>query len=625
MANQKVTYDPNTDYQALITQAEAAGDYASAAKYEQQRNAKIADLDASGTNIYNAVATNKYQNGTTSPAPAATGTTTTPAPATAGNMANTFGSVANSVASAVAQKTGASGTTTTDKTVQKAPQTQPTQPAEPYVPGYVGTYFEDIINDPNSEYNARAWIPGSGWTSIVIKDGRTVTTGLPAGTIVDTAGGAYQITGTNADGTYTSNLYTGKMPETVQVGWNPYKDGYTAADLPEILEKIESGEISPSTGPVNGGNANIGSTPNGGTVSGSASGSVNSTPSALPSAPDLTGLLEAWKQAAEEQAKNQTDYATQQAILELERAVEDAQGQFKQQQESNAIDERQALDNSALYSELRGDKGGIGQEQYNEIQNAAAANRLAVQQAQTKLATDTDRQIADLRAQGEFEKADKVLEIAQTYLSNLVSLEQWAAEYNMSAAQFAEQVRQWNAEFEQALKEFDASLGVQNQGTLAEQGQTLLSAGIMPSASQLAAMGWTEAQATQYLNTLALQSASTGKTGGTTYTGIAAEIAAKDYTTHEQIVNFLLEKKWDLGDAEVYADNYLAGLTADDDETSGLSVSGRKLTEEQWDYLREQYHNGVYSADAAYEVSHYSTYRAYSEAYDKYIRNGGGN
>jgi len=47
-------YDKDTDYQALIEAAAASGDYASAAQYEQQRNAKIADmgLDYQQTNNY---------------------------------------------------------------------------------------------------------------------------------------------------------------------------------------------------------------------------------------------------------------------------------------------------------------------------------------------------------------------------------------------------------------------------------------------------------------------------------------------------------------------------------------------------------------------------------------------
>ena len=41
-----MAYDKNTDYQALIDAAVKKGDYAAAAKYEQQRNEKIADLNA---------------------------------------------------------------------------------------------------------------------------------------------------------------------------------------------------------------------------------------------------------------------------------------------------------------------------------------------------------------------------------------------------------------------------------------------------------------------------------------------------------------------------------------------------------------------------------------------------
>lgn len=53
-------YNKDTDYQALINQAVANGNYSAAAQYEQQRNAKIADLDAAGTNTYGAKATNQY-------------------------------------------------------------------------------------------------------------------------------------------------------------------------------------------------------------------------------------------------------------------------------------------------------------------------------------------------------------------------------------------------------------------------------------------------------------------------------------------------------------------------------------------------------------------------------------
>lgn len=225
---------------------------------------------------------------------------------------------------------------------------------------------------------------------------------------------------------------------------------------------------------------------------------------------DLTSLLEAWKKAAAEQSNGQIDYAVSQAITELERALADAQGQFKEQAESVALDERQALDNSALYAEMRGDKGGIGQSQYNEIQAAAAQNRLAVQQAQTKLATDTSRQIADLRAQGEFEKADKLLEITQTYLSQLISLEQWQAEFGLSQQQFQASLQQWQAEYDLAMREFDYNVATNERGYTASMAEALLAAGVPLDEDQLKALGWSQDQYNEYLRKQELKQAAGG-------------------------------------------------------------------------------------------------------------------
>lgn len=55
-----MAYDKNKDYQALINQAVKKGDYKAAAQYEQQRNEKIADLNATNTNKYNATQTSDY-------------------------------------------------------------------------------------------------------------------------------------------------------------------------------------------------------------------------------------------------------------------------------------------------------------------------------------------------------------------------------------------------------------------------------------------------------------------------------------------------------------------------------------------------------------------------------------
>lgn len=163
-------------------------------------------------------------------------------------------------------------------------------------------------------------------------------------------------------------------------------------------------------------------------------------------------------EAAREQYNNKIDNATNQGVTELRRALNDAQSQYEEQQRQIVADEMAALDNSALYAEARGDKGGIGQAQYNSIQNTAAQNKQAVRSAQTKLATDTARQIGDLRAQGEFDKADAMLELTQTYLAELQRIEEFAVSHNLSVDQINTAISQWEADYAKGLKEYITSV-----------------------------------------------------------------------------------------------------------------------------------------------------------------------
>ena len=276
--------------------------------------------------------------------------------------------------------------------------------------------------------------------------------------------------------------------------------------------------------PVTGGNVNLNAGVNPG--SGATGGYGGS----------MQNYLDQWYQSAQQQQQNTVDFGTNQAILELLRAQQDAEAQYQEQRNQIAIDEAKAKDNQALYAEQRGDKGGIGAAQYDTIMNTAAQNRLQVNSAQTKLATDTSRQIADLRAQGEYEKADALLTLSQQYLSQLMSLEQWAAEYNLSVAQFNASLKQWQAEFDlkvadllgsyngqQTLsakefafnqQQYQDSLKADQEKKLASAGEILLAAGIMPSASQLAAMGMTETDAQSYITAQKVAAATAKGKGG---------------------------------------------------------------------------------------------------------------
>ena len=225
-------------------------------------------------------------------------------------------------------------------------------------------------------------------------------------------------------------------------------------------------------------------------------------------------LLAQQNEAARQQAEQRIDREVERGTEALLRAEEDAQPGFQGMRDQIAIDERQALDNQALYAEMRGDRGGIGRAQYASIQNTAAVNRRQVNLEQQRLATETARQIEDLRRQGEFQKADMVLELTQKQLSELMELERWAKEKNLSIAQFNAELARWEAEYAWRLRSFgvetELSLaqmsGMMPDGTptyaarqaersrLAAAAKMLLEAGLALTPEQREALGWTEGQ-----------------------------------------------------------------------------------------------------------------------------------
>lgn len=200
---------------------------------------------------------------------------------------------------------------------------------------------------------------------------------------------------------------------------------------------------------------------------GGGGGYANNTNVNAPQVPDLAGLLDKWRTAAETQQTAQIDYNVNRGVEELQRAEADAQQGFTTQQNQITADELQARDAKALYNQAQGDRGGIGSAQLDSISNTAATNRQTVMSEQQKLSTDIARQISDLRAQGEFQKADALLQIGQQYLSQLIGLEQWAFNANMSVAQFTEGVREFDMDYEAKIAQLLGSY--QGQDTLAKK------------------------------------------------------------------------------------------------------------------------------------------------------------
>ena len=237
-------------------------------------------------------------------------------------------------------------------------------------------------------------------------------------------------------------------------------------------------------------------------------------------------------EASKTQAGAAVDAQVDQSVRELQQAQQISAAGFDAQRDRIDLEEAMAKDAQALYAEVRGDRGGIGAAQYDSISNTAAQNRLAVNREQRQLAADTAAKIAQLRTQGEYEKADKALELTQDYLGRLTSLAQWAAEYDLSAAKFRESVGQWRAEYEAEQRKLEGQMQERSaqqaetvRKNLAQTAKTLLELGIMPSTSQLAALGMDETQARSYLAAARVTAAGKTGSGGKTTSGSSGSVS----------------------------------------------------------------------------------------------------
>ena len=166
------------------------------------------------------------------------------------------------------------------------------------------------------------------------------------------------------------------------------------------------------------------------------------TPVAHADTSAIRGYLEQAKDAAVDEAVGRIERGVTQGVNELRRVQEDAGEEYRTQQNQIDLNERLALDNRAAYDAARGVRGGIAGEQYNSIMNTAARNRATLNTERTKLGTNLKRQMAELRANGEWEKSAALLQATQQYMAQLAQLEQWAQEFNVGVDEFNAQMEQ---------------------------------------------------------------------------------------------------------------------------------------------------------------------------------------
>ena len=272
--------------------------------------------------------------------------------------------------------------------------------------------------------------------------------GLNVGDCVVTAGGTYRIDAVHSDGSYVSTLVDKQLTTST------YQGEY-------------------------------------------ATPGVKSSP-----AGSMRDLLSSWSEAALRQKEAKIDEQTEQSVTALGEALLEANERAQTERDRNEIEAAKAKDNAALYAEARGDRGGIGQAQYSEMEAERLRSRQAINAAQTRLAADTARQIAALRAKGEFQKADALLDVTQKYLSQLLTLEKWSANWENTQSQLRRSVEQWERSYAQTISGAEHNASRERQSQLASSGEALLKAGVMPSAEQLAAMGMTAEQAQAYIHSL---------------------------------------------------------------------------------------------------------------------------
>ena len=371
------------------------------------------------------------------------------------------------------------------------------------------------------------------------------------------------------------------------------------------LKRPPSAEITPVQPPVSTQSAPITTKP---IVYGESSFVRPSTQPNRLTADDIKALY----QQMQDQQNAKIDYTVQQAVDELNRAQEAAQKDYAKQRNKVNIDAAQARDAEALYAAARGDRGGITGSQYNSISNTAANNHAAINQAQQQLATDTARQIADLRAQGEFEKADALLQIAQQQLAQLWELQQYNDSLTMQEQQMAMQesqlTGQYNGtptidvqladrelaynqqladrEWQQALKEWDYNTAQQEREWAYEIAMQSIQAGIIPTADVLAAAGIdsnTASQMASIYRAAMTSSASGGGGGGGDDTGRDTPAPSEQSILHTiygmqdeaQVVDYLISQGLTENERNTYLDYWFDRPAAYKVPSSGEIIAGR--------------------------------------------------
>lgn len=194
-----------------------------------------------------------------------------------------------------------------------------------------------------------------------------------------------------------------------------------------------------------------------------------------------------------QQTQQNIDRQVQQGVNTAVYGYQDAVPTYQQNYRQATINQYNGADNAALNARASGQYGGMATSNVNAVQTMYQQQRAQIAQQQQKLAEQTVRQVADLRAQGEFKKADQLLQQSQQRFQQLYEDAVRVDENTYGNWQYQNEIERDDAEIArqeaQAEKEYQQSLGL-----------TLLKMGVMPDASILTALGISSSTAQQYIN-----------------------------------------------------------------------------------------------------------------------------
>jgi hypothetical protein len=194
---------------------------------------------------------------------------------------------------------------------------------------------------------------------------------------------------------------------------------------------------------------------------------------------------------------------TQAAVAAEQQSYEDTVADYQAQYRALTAQGLQATDNQALESRAAGRYGGIGTAQVAAVQQDYQSARQQLSLQQQSLATDTLREMENLRAQGQFDQADALLQIRQMEFSALYEDAVRVDENRYANAQWEESLQREDEALAREQAQAEAQAAQSEKDYLRQLGQTFLTSGVMPSGEMLEAMGLDQATAQQYINILA--------------------------------------------------------------------------------------------------------------------------